>query len=128
MVFSSNKSDMHMYLGKSDKDKDFKAKSTLGRFGLRPGIEHATAPWLLNSNDLEVAATRLKHICVPAHVDCNPKYLFSNPSRLKSHDWKQVRAYKSYKCIYTLQDIHVINYLLYALYIRCLYRGFILCV
>jgi len=28
-----------MYLGKSDKEKDFKAESALRRFGLLPGIE-----------------------------------------------------------------------------------------
>ena len=83
-----------MYLGKSDKEKDFKAESVLRRFGLQPGIEHTTAPWLLNNADLALAATRLKKICVPSHVDCNPQYLFSNPSRLKSHDWKQVRVHK----------------------------------
>ena len=53
-------------------------------------------PWLLSKEDIQLAAKRLDHIRIPAHIDCNPQYLFSNPSRLKSHDWKQVFVHVLY--------------------------------
>lgn len=84
---------IYIYIGKSDAAKDFRAESALGRFGFRRGIKHTTAPWLLNTADIDLAARRLKQICIPPHIDCNPQYLFSHPSRLKSHDWKQVSCY-----------------------------------
>ena len=84
---------MILNLGKSNtKAKDREAEAALGRFGLQPGVstEHLPVPWLLSKDDLKLAAERLKHISIPAHIDCSPQHLFSNPSRLKSHDWKQV--------------------------------------
>ena len=82
--------------GKSDaKGKVCKAEAAFGRFGLDPtdldtSTEQLSMPWLLSKEDIQLAAERLDHIRIPAHIDCNPKHLFSNPSRLKSHDWKQV--------------------------------------
>ena len=91
---------VYITLGKSDtKGKIYKAEAALGRFGLQPvtssneqpsSNEQSSVPWLLSKDDIQLAVRRLMHIKIPAHIDCNPQYLFSHPSRLKSHDWKQV--------------------------------------
>ena len=65
-----------------------KTKAALGRF--KSDSQSEKPPWLLSKEDIQLANQRIKHILIPSHLDFNPQYLFSNPSRLKSHDWKQV--------------------------------------
>ena len=80
-----------LQLGKSDeKGKVVKAEAALGRFSLRSSAVVPRLPWVLSTSERKIASERLKHICIPTHLDFNPTYLFSHPSRLKSHDWKQV--------------------------------------
>ena len=82
----------YIHIGKSDTDKDFRAESALRRSSL--SWQTATnIPWLLSKDEIELAAVRLRHVSVTPHFD--PRYLFTNPSRLKSHDWKQVMIYVS---------------------------------
>ena len=61
----------------------------LGRFELLLESENQL-PWVLTKKELQLAQERLKHLIIPAYLDFNPQYLFTHPSRLKSHDWKQV--------------------------------------
>ena len=46
--------------------------------------------WKISSSELKVAEERLSHLQIPAHLDVKFTHVFSHPSRLKSHDWKQV--------------------------------------
>ena len=80
------------YVGKSDaKGKITSAERSLGRFGLDPTTSsHSNVPWQLSSSDLKLANQRIRDIHIPTHLDFKPKHLFSHPTRLKSHDWKQV--------------------------------------
>ena len=107
-MHQTNKMLQNKTLGKSDTNgKIYKAEVALRRFGLQPASssnEQSYLPWLLSKDDIQLAAKRLRHIRLPAHIDCNPQYLFSNPSRLKSHDWKQV-----YICSYTYSYIHKLS-------------------
>ena len=56
-----------------------------GRFG-----DVECPPWKLTSREIKKAEERLLHLIIPSHLDFSCKYVFSHPSRLKSHDWKQV--------------------------------------
>lgn len=81
---------MSTHVGKSDtkcKGKIANAERCLGRFNLN---STRMPPWQLSSNDLKLANLRLKDIHIPIHLDFNPTFMFTNPTRLKSHDWKQV--------------------------------------
>ena len=49
-------------------------------------------PWELTATDLKVATDRLTNISVPVHLDFKHGNVFLHPSRLKSHDWKQVNS------------------------------------
>ena len=72
--------------------KVIKAEILLGRFGLQP-TSHSTSPsvpWQISTREVKLADERLRHITVPAYLDFKPRNLFIHPSRLKSHDWKQV--------------------------------------
>lgn len=70
-----------------------KAEIALGRFGLKPSnVAEFKPPWQLSTSDVKIANQRLKNIHVPAHLDFKPQCLFSHPTRLNSHDWKQVYA------------------------------------
>lgn len=71
-------------------DKPMKAEAALGRFGLEISTDPTSLPWELTPDKLQLAVRRLKDIQLPRHLDCNPSALFTHPSRLKSHDWKQV--------------------------------------
>ena len=85
---------MHNCTGKSDKRagcKIAKAEAALGRFGLHlSSVVNSNLPWELSSNDIKLAQKRLKSIHIPEHLDFHAMWLFSHPTRLKSHDWKQV--------------------------------------
>lgn len=73
------------------KGKVTKSEAELHRFGLDPSnYNTASVPWQLTTSDLKLVKQRLTNVHIPSHVDCNPYPLFSHPSRLKSHDWKQV--------------------------------------
>ena len=89
------------FIGKYD-DKASKAEMLLGRFGLQMGSDNQL-PWVLTKKELQLAQERLKHLIIPAYLDFNPQYLFTHPSRLKSHDWKQVHIITI--CVYILVDI-----------------------
>ena len=95
-------------IGKSkDKDKLVRSEMVLQRFGLQPtgSVLTTRLPWILTKNELEQACQRLTHVIIPAHYDFNPQYLFTHPSRLKCHDWKQVHSY--YTCMY----VYIYNYI-----------------
>ena len=83
-----------MFVGESDQNSKGKitlAEVALQRFGLKPSNRtNFKAPWQLSTNDLKVANERLKGLHIPTHYDLKPCFLFTHPSRLKSHDWKQV--------------------------------------
>ena len=80
-----------MYTGKADaKGKIVNAERSRQRFGLKPTTKEFIAPWQLSSNDVKIASKRLDDIHIPDHLDFKPQFLFSHPTRLKSHDWKQV--------------------------------------
>ena len=44
----------------------------------------------LSSADVKLANARCEKIITPQHIDFVPNNIFSKPSSLKSHDWKQV--------------------------------------
>lgn len=80
-------------VGKSNVDskKITMAEASLGRFELQLQSEnHNMSMWMLSSGQLKEVNERLKQIQIPTYLDFNPSYLFTHPSRLKSHDWKQV--------------------------------------
>ena len=76
-------------LGKSKKLILKGAEAALKRFGLsqsmRSSTENLSVPWLLSKDDIHLATEHLKHTRIPAHIDCNPRFPFSNPLQLKSH-------------------------------------------
>lgn len=79
-------------LGKTNekmKGKVTNAEVQLRRFGLKPNSQ-VSVPWELSTSELKLANDRLSHISVPVHLDFKPHHVFLHPSRLKSHDWKQV--------------------------------------
>ena len=87
---------MHIFFnaGKTDNEKILRAEE--GRFEGEP-----QPPWELTTSQLSIVQERLMHLSIPAHLDVNYKYLFSHPSRLKSHDWKQVfTTIYVHTCIY----------------------------
>ena len=83
----------------------------LGRFGLELGYDsQLPCNWLLTKKELQLAQEWLKHLIIPTYLDFNPQYLFTHPSRLKSHDWKQVK-YMSYQlAVYILAYIAMCMY------------------
>ena len=100
----------HSPPGKSDQrsgGKAIKAEKELGRFGLKSlsDVDDFHPPWQLSSSDLKLADKRLKNLHIPTHFDFKPQFLFSHPTRLKSHDWKQVHRLKCI-CI-ALIKIHI---------------------
>lgn len=84
------------FLGKTNaklNGKITRAEGNLTRFGLQPNSAEADVPWQLSTTDLRLAINRLRHIVVPSHLDFKAQNVFTNPSRLKSHDWKQVNNF-----------------------------------
>lgn len=67
-----------------------KSEIELGRFGLDATSESDDVPWQLSSDNIKLANARVKQIVIPSYLDFKVQFLFSYPSRLKSHDWKQV--------------------------------------
>ena len=63
-------------------------RAEAGRFEEEP-----CPPWQLSCLQLKIVEERLSQLCIPEHLDVSCKYVFSHPSRLKSHDWKQVCVY-----------------------------------
>ena len=84
----------HTFLGKTNaklKGKVTKAEGKLKRFGLKTNcLADEDVPWQLSTSDLRLAIERLHHIVVPSHLDFKAQNVFTHPTRLKSHDWKQV--------------------------------------
>ena len=74
-------------------------------------------PWCLSSEDLKIAKQRMQMIRIPTHLDFNPHYLFDHPSRLKSHDWKQVHVH--YIIIYNTPDVCILDCLSWNSSILC---------
>ena len=94
ILLCSYTSSISLFKGKSnDKGKLIESERALQRFGLKPGrsADITTLPWILSKNELEQACQRLTYVVIPTHYDFNPQYLFTHPSRLKCHDWKQVQ-------------------------------------
>lgn len=88
----------HLVTGRDDNENVQRAEANIGRFQLHFSDQtsldpkrNSDAPYRLSASQLKVAQERVHHICVPSHADINPRYLFSRSSKLKSHDWKQVK-------------------------------------
>jgi len=78
-----------MCVGKCDDySKIDQAEKALGRFQSESSAY--CPPYVIKKDQLKLASQRLNQIYLPPHLDCNPRQLFSHPSQLKSHDWKQV--------------------------------------
>ena len=95
----------NIMMGKEDSAKVRKAEGQL-RFGIppmeetegeakgtkrqqKPSKRLPAAPFRLSDDETKIANDRATSVIVPSH-DFSPKCIFSNPSGLKSHDWKEV--------------------------------------
>jgi len=78
--------------GRDDTKKVRKSEASINCFGLYTSDLSSDVPYSLSGPQLKIAQGRAHHIRVPAHVDVNPRHLFSRSSKLKSHDWKQVQV------------------------------------
>jgi len=85
------------------KDDTVKCRNTEWKLGRRFGLSasklkkkvcrrNPIVPYSLSTVDLQLANNRAFEIKTPLHVDFTPGPVFTNPSTLKSHDWKQVRT------------------------------------
>ena len=88
----------HLVTGRDDTENVRRAEASIGRFGLdfneRTSLnpkQDTNVSYRLSDYQLKIAQERVHHIRIPSHVDINPRYLFSRSSKLKSHDWKQVK-------------------------------------
>ena len=90
---------VHLLIGRDDTKKLHTSEVDRSRFGFNQNSVAAMldpqcnrdVPYSLSPSMLAVANERVQQNCVPSHLDFSPKYLFSKPSRLKAHDWKQVK-------------------------------------
>ena len=94
---------VHLITGRKDSEKVRQAEIAYGRFGLaekghgtakKSGRKKAqnlpTACFRLSSEEIKTADSRASLVILPSG-DFTPSTVFSKPSQLKSHDWKEVR-------------------------------------
>ena len=86
-----------LLIGKSDTLSCRKCEANFGRyFGMESNDlskisrKDPVVSYSLSTTEIQQADRICESIFTPAHVDFVPKLLFSKPSGLKSHDWKQV--------------------------------------
>jgi len=70
----------HLDTGRDDTDKVRRSEASINRFGLHISDLSGDVLYRLSGPQLKIAQGHVHHIRVPAHVDVNPRHLFSRSS------------------------------------------------